>query len=114
MNNNEIIKSLENADFAQETCKQIIKEFEKVGVALSLDINEKDTAIISKKIAEELDAIIGNAPHLLAQLFYSIDLPEEKVKAAMEKNDFIEEGIANAILIRSAQKVYIRKRYSTL
>lgn len=112
MNKNEIIQRFSIPDFVEKTKNQIRKEFFKVGVSIPIkeDIKDKDSLVLDLK--DELNAIIDQHPQLLAQLFYSIDLPEEKVKNVMNSNEDITRNIAELILFRAAQKVYTREKFS--
>lgn len=112
MNKNEIIQRFSIPDFVEKTKNQIRKEFLKVGVSIPLKEEIKDKDSLVSDLKDELNAIIDQHPQLLAQLFYSIDLPEEKVKNVMNSNEDITENIAELILFRSAQKVYIKEMFS--
>lgn len=99
--------------FAKKTCQQLIREFNKIGIDLRINESTRDVNQLIHELKLEIDAIISNASHLLAQLFYSIDLPEEKVNKALESENDVAESIAKAILIRAAQKVYLREKFSS-
>lgn len=104
----EIIKKLELPNFVVDTKEQLKREFLKVGIELKLDESMMTKTEIVQELSQELSAILDQHPQLLAQLFYSIDLSEEKVKSAMNFDENISDNIAELILIRAAQKVYIK------
>lgn len=112
MNKNEIIQRFSNQDFVLATIDQLIKEFYKIGVDLRVKKIMQSKDEIVAELSAELDAIINQKPQLMAQLFYSIDLSEEKVSKAMNFDENISNNIAELILIRSAQKVYTRELFS--
>lgn len=104
----EIIKKLELPNFVADTKEQLKREFLKVGIELKLEESMMTKTEIVQELSQELSAILDQDPQLLAQLFYSIDLSEEKVKSAMNFDENISDNIAELILIRAAQKVYIK------
>lgn len=108
MDKSEIIQRLTQPNFVQLTIKQLIREFSKIGVELRLHESMTTKEEILNELSAELSAIIDQHPQLLAQLFYSIDLSEEKVNKAMNFDENISDNIAELILIRAAQKVYLR------
>ena len=113
LKNEVYITSLSEKIFAQKTYRQIVREFSKIGIALKencdADITKENIISI---VSEELEAMLNHNPQLVAQLFYSIDLPEEKIKKTIEEGESVVVNIAEAILYRSAQKVYLRERFS--
>lgn len=112
MKNNEIIQRFEDHSFAEKTCLQLIREFERVGISLPLNPKERNKDQIIKQLATELGLIMEQAPQLLSQLFYAVDLPEEKIEKIFTKGDDVASEIAELLLIRAAQKVYIRAQFS--
>ena len=113
MKNNEITPHLKNASFARKTCEQLNKEFERVGIALNLDTANHDMNQIVDYLAKELTLISEHQSSLFAQLIYSIDLPEQQVNTIMQTSATIMEDLAQAILVRVAQKIYLRERFSS-
>jgi hypothetical protein len=109
LDKNKIIQRLSNQDFVKATVRQLIKEFYKIGVDLPLNESMLTKEEILTELSAELSAIIDQRPQLLAQLFYSIDLSEDKVNKAMNFDENISDNIAELILVRAAQKVYIRE-----
>ena len=109
MNKNEIIQRFSIPDFVEKTKVQLQKEFLKIGVKIPINDSSNDKVTLVEDLTAELNVIIDQHPQLLAQLFYSIDLNEEKVKSVMNSNENIPENIAELILFRAAQKVYIRE-----
>lgn len=113
MKNNEIIKRFEDQLFAEKTCLQLIREFDRVGISIPLDPKERDKDQIIKQLAMELGLIMEQAPQLLSQLFYAVDLPEEQIEKIFTKGEDVASEIAELLLIRAAQKVYIREKFSS-
>lgn len=112
MKNNEIIKRFEDHLFAEKTCLQLIREFDRVGISIPLEPKERDKGQIIKQLATELGLIMEQAPQLLSQLFYAVDLPEEQIEKIFTKGEDVASEIAELLLIRAAQKVYIREKFS--
>lgn len=113
MKNNEIIKRFEDQLFAEKTCLQLIREFDRIGISIPLDPKERDKDQIIKQLATELGLIMEQAPQLLSQLFYAVDLPEEQIEKIFTKGEDVASEIAELLLIRAAQKVYIREKFSS-
>lgn len=112
MNNSEIIPYLSDESFARKTCEQLNKEFERVGITLALDTNKHDIQTIVNHIASELTLVLEQQSALFAQLIYSIDLPEKQVNTIMSNSASIMQDLSHAFLIRAAQKIYLRERFS--
>ena len=113
MDQKELIANLENSDFARKTCLQLIKEFDRLGLHLPLEPSSRDQQDIIKIIAVELNVIAREKSELLAQLIYSIDLSEKNVKKSFEESENVINHLAHAFLIRAAQKVYLREKFSS-
>jgi uncharacterized protein (UPF0147 family) len=109
---NELIQQFDNIEFARKTCFQLIKEFEKVGVVFQLDPSLNDVEKITYLIAKELETIATSSGELLAQLIYSIDLPEKTVRRSFEESEDVIQELSYAFIIRAAQKIYLREKYS--
>lgn len=113
MKSKEIIPYLEEATFARKTCEQLNKEFERVGIALNIDTSNHDKNYILKHLSIELTLISEHQSNLFAQLIYSIDLHEQEVNQIIQTSANVMEDIAHAILVRVAQKIYLRERFSS-
>ena len=112
MKNSEIISYLNDKAFARKTCLQLIKEFDYIGIALPLDPDCNDQNKIEQIIAEELTSISSQRSELFAQLLYRVDIPEQGVKKTIATSNEVMSDLAHAFLIRVAQKIYLRERFS--
>lgn len=112
LNKKEIIKRFEEASFAKATFQQVKNDFFKVGIEIQFtDEHYATKEAFTKQLGGEIDAIMREAPHLLTQLFYLVDLPENQVYKSLNeaKNPALE--LADALLNRAAQKVYFKQKY---
>lgn len=113
LNKKEIIKRFEEESFAKATFEQVKNDFLKVGI--DIQFSDQDYATkedFIKRLSEEIDAIMREAPHLLTQLFYLVDLPENQVDLMLTDAENPSLELADALLIRAAQKVYFKQKYS--
>lgn len=109
---NEIIQQAFNEEkFRQSTIAQLNKEFIKVGVDLNLDTHISDKERIIEILQSEITVIQDQVPQLLAQLLYSFDLNEKKVSLAFQVPQDAPIILAEAMLWRAAQKVYLREKF---
>jgi hypothetical protein len=112
LNKKEIIKRFSEESFAKATFGQVKNDFFKVGI----DIQFSDEDYLTKeaftvRLGNEIEAIMREAPHLLTQLFYLVDLPENQVDIALNEAENPALELAEALLIRAAQKVYYKQKY---
>lgn len=113
MRNEEIIQRLQEADFAEHTCNQVEREFLKVGLALKLVPPFSDLEHITVIIEREIETLLEQHPQLLAQLFYSMDLPEQQVNEIMMHATHVAYSLSEKIIRRCAQKVYLRQKFAS-
>lgn len=112
LNKKEIIKRFSEESFAKATFEQVKNDFFKVGIDIQFsdeDYATKDTFI--KRLGSEIEAVMREAPHLLTQLFYLVDLPENQVDLLLSEAENPTLDLADALLIRAAQKVYFKQKY---
>ncbi|MEX1190587.1 MAG: hypothetical protein WEA99_01355 [Brumimicrobium sp.] len=114
MNKNEIIKRFAEESFAKATFDQVKNDFLKVGIEIQFaDEVYASKEAFTKQLGGEIEAIMREAPHLLTQLFYLIDLPENQIEIILKEAENPTLELANALLIRAAQKVYFREKYKS-
>lgn len=114
LNKKEIIKRFTEESFAEATFNQVKNDFLKVGI--EIQFSEKDLSskeAFTQQLSAEVEAIMREAPHLLTQLFYLIDLPENQVNEMLFDAENPTLDLANALLIRAAQKVYYRDKFKS-
>ncbi|PHR49575.1 MAG: hypothetical protein COA32_00155 [Fluviicola sp.] len=112
LNKKEIIKRFAEESFASATFEQVKNDFLKVGI----EIQFKDEHYVTKEaftqqLGGEIDAIMREAPHILTQLFYLVDLPENQVDIMLSEANNPALELADALLIRAGQKVYFKQKY---
>ena len=112
MENNQLVKQIEDAHFAEKTCAQITKEFDKVGVSLPIPPPHNNFEHLCELVSKEVQVMLDQHPQLLAQLFYSMDLPEHQVNEIMVHASDIAYSLSEKMIIRAAQKVYLREKFS--
>ncbi|MCC5922625.1 MAG: hypothetical protein JJT77_02470 [Crocinitomicaceae bacterium] len=111
---NEVIQqSFNEQKFRESTIKQLKNEFLKVGLDLEISSEIVEKEVLLSILAQEIIVIQDQAPHLLAQLLYSFDLPENKVVEAFDVPQDAPHLLANAMLWRAAQKVYLKAKFRT-
>jgi hypothetical protein len=113
LRNEAIIQRLQEADFAERTCNQVEREFLKVGLALKVVPPFSDLDHITRLIELELEVLLEQHPQLLAQLFYSMDLPEQQVNEIMMHAPDVAYSLSEKIIRRCAQKVYLRQKFAS-
>ncbi|MEX2482983.1 MAG: hypothetical protein WED10_00385 [Brumimicrobium sp.] len=114
LNKNEIIKRFAEESFAKATFDQVKNDFLKVGIEIQFaDEVYASKEAFTKQLGGEIEAIMREAPHLLTQLFYLIDLPENQIEIILKEAENPTLELANALLIRAAQKVYFREKYKS-
>jgi hypothetical protein len=108
----ELIRQLNESAFAKATFNQLRKDFERVGVALTFsDEVLQDAGSFSTFLSSEIATIMDQAPHLLSQLFYIADLPENQVNQLLNESENPQRALSEALLRRAAQKVIYRQKY---
>ena len=93
------------------TLQQLKKDFAEFGVEFDEPLRHFTFDHLVGFLKEKLISIDKSQPGILTQLYYRIDLPEEKLRQIMEnKNNFFENA-AILILKRELQKVVIKEFY---
>ncbi|RFC54491.1 hypothetical protein [Brumimicrobium aurantiacum] len=108
----ELISSFNESDFAKEVFSQLTKEFGKVGILI--EFNEDDLATFEafkERLSEELDLIMRSSSNRVDQLFYLADIPESKVKTAIQDAENPVDELAKMLLVRAAEKVNFKRKY---
>lgn len=101
-------------ELAEQTILQIKKDFETNGLAIQLDVEHNPSyAEICTAMEQVLDWLFERDRQKLMQLLYRIDIPELKLKDALEGNSSspVVELLAALIVRREAQKVIVRHYY---
>lgn len=99
---------------AQQTVLQIKKDFETNGLDIQLNVNSQPSyEDICSEMEQVLDWLFERDRQKLMQLLYRIDIPEQKLQAALAGNSdsSVSELLAALIVRREAQKVIIRNYY---
>lgn len=108
----QLVKQFQIQDFVQKTIHQINKDLnglveEEIKI---IDIeNENILAILVTNVEAILEYLSQNSQ--LQQFIYAVDLNEKSWLNFMQKQDF--KGLSEQIIIREAQKVYLRERFKT-
>ena len=93
------------------TLQQLKKDFAEFGVEFDEPLRHFTFDHLVGFLREKLISIDKSQPGILTQLYYRIDLPEEKLRHMMEnKNNFFDNA-AILILKRELQKVVIKEFY---
>lgn len=109
----ELTLYLREETFADQVFQQLVKEFIKIGIEIQLQKSDFVTLEqFNKRLGEELELLANNAKSNFNQLLYLSDLPENKVNDIFELSENPMEELAHLLLIRTAQKIYLRKKYS--
>ena len=111
MNKNELISKLNNDIFIEKTLFQLQREFEKIGLAFDYTLNS-DYQKLVQQLSQDLSILFKQESNLFKQLLYSIDLPEREVDRIFSSAKDPLDELAELIIIRSAQKVYLRAYFS--
>ncbi len=112
MKKNDIIERLKIPDFVQATKNQLVKEFSLVDLELTLQENTIEKNEILFDLSQEIEVLLRDNPERLAQLFYRMDLPESKTNDIIAHAENIAFSLAEIMLVRCAQKVYLRTVFS--
>lgn len=108
----EIIKRFAEDSFAKATFQQVKNDFLKVGIDVQFSDKDYQTKeAFTNRLGEEIDAIMREVPHLLTQLLYLVDLPENQVDIMLNESQNPALDLADALLYRAAQKVYFKQKY---
>lgn len=107
------LSGVSEKQFTQLIANQLKKDFERAGVELPKEV---PTEFATKRqlfdFAHQLfKNILKEQSHLLDSLLYLIDIPEKYVQHNFHDTQQSETSV-EIILIREAQKVFLRKTYS--
>lgn len=99
---------LNSSDFLEATYKQFLKDLYRSGIEITNEIN---TPITKNELSIFIHQIVSNlAVQELSVLLYNIDLSESKFKSSPMDDERM--NLSEQILIREAQKVFLRMNYS--
>lgn len=109
-----IAESFNKEDLAQATIAQTIKDFESLGITLSIKVDDPSYGNVFAELCFQLKKLIEfDFPRLMSVL-YRIDISEKEIANA--ENQYPElhfaELLASLILLRELKKVLYRKHYS--
>lgn len=92
--------------------QQVEKDFALVGFRVTFSAC-KNLEELRNQLTEGLRFFSINQPNTLVQLFYSIDISEDALNDLLQnKKEHYYPELSNTILLREAQKVILRTRYS--
>ncbi|MDX1445320.1 hypothetical protein [Lishizhenia sp.] len=113
MNEIELKHQFSNIQYFEQLRAQVEKDFALVG--LQVDFSKcSDLEKLEKHLLEDLRYFSINQAQALVQLFYSIDLNENRLEQMLQDGqDNYYRQLAQAILQREAQKVILRIHYSS-
>lgn len=112
MKKKDVILKLQQKDFVENTLRQIEREFEKIGLVFNFEATIDFENLVGR-LSEDLNLIFKEEPMLFKQLLYTIDLPEKEVDRILTFADRPMVGLAELVVVRSAQKVYLRAHFSS-
>ena len=93
------------------TLDQLEKDLNELGESIKVEMGFYEFEKLVLYLSEKLIAIEKKRPGILNQLFYRIDIPEEKINLIKGgKKEFFETA-SILILKRELQKVVIREYY---
>lgn len=109
----ELENQFNQREFVLKTIEQINKDLNGISTQiLSIELIDKNS--VYNKILNELQQIISSIvnknPSMLPQFIYRVDIKESEFMAAL--NDSTHQNLAEKILIREAQKVFLRMKFS--
>ncbi|SFT67211.1 hypothetical protein SAMN05216474_1690 [Lishizhenia tianjinensis] len=113
MNEIELKKQFSNTQYFEQLRNQVEKDFALVGLKVDYSLCH-DLEKLEKHLREDLRFFSINQPRALMQIFYSIDLNEQRLAQLLEgKQDQYYSELSKSILLREAQKVILRIHYSS-
>lgn len=97
-------------NLSEKIALQIKKEFEKINESIDLDLSDYEKTI--KIITEKIKVLERRTPNKLVEILYHSDIAEEKVINTLHKNEDYHQALAEQLILRSAQKVYFKIKYT--
>ncbi len=112
MDGQELIAFLEG-DAILMLQKQLFKDFENLSTRFPSNFLEENYSLdeIRFIIKDNLTFVMEKNESKTLQLFYTIDIPEKQFLSLISSENPIQ-NLSEAILLREAQKVYFRMKYS--
>lgn len=100
-----------NKKMVQATLAQIQLDFAKFNLIIQV---KDDFSLIKleKEVENQLLNLTLHAPHKIAQLIYTIDLPEEIFNEIIRYSENVNSDLSKCIVVREAMKVYLRTKFS--
>ena len=102
----EFQKCMKDLEWLSKTWQQLVKEFELSGIEPPEKNQTLSVDAMLKELMLKLEDI-GKQPQSFSQLLYRIDLPKQLIIENLSINE-----LAEIIILRSFQKVWLRKYYS--
>ncbi len=103
-------------DFIQRLIAQIRKEFVSFDwEVLQGDFSDGDINRIKSYLRYDLDEFYAQNTHLFTHFLYRIDISNEQIQSYTQEQVFedVYECVAELVIIRCAQKVYYKLKYSS-
>ena len=105
-------KYLDRIEIVDLCKKQIVKDFDSVGLKISFSEEFEDAyEEISSELSVMIVHMLERHRNELMNLFYRIDLPEQTVWESLSIAEHPSLDLAQKIIKRELQKVLIRKFY---
>ena len=107
---NQLVKQFQIHDFVEKTIAQINKDLNGLADGI-VNIQKKESQRVLVLLINEMKIVLEELSRnsQLQQFIYTVDLKEKVWLNFMQKQDF--EGLAEQIIIREAQKVYLREMF---
>ena len=104
-------KYLNDEKLLRLTINQLEKDFNELGESIIEEIRFFEFEKLVFLLSEKLIDLKKKRSGILSQLFYRIDIPEEKINLINDGENRFFENISVLILKRELQKVVIREYY---
>ncbi|MGL5888698.1 MAG: hypothetical protein ACRC3B_02365 [Bacteroidia bacterium] len=93
-----------------EAVQQLARDFETAGIQQQLSTQHLPD-IFAFRNAVEAELLRPQTAALLPQLLYRVDVPEKYSSAALAAGTAPQQALAELLVIRALQKVWLRKNY---
>lgn len=109
----ELENQFNQKEFVLKTIEQINKDL--IGVStkfLTIELTDKNSVYgkILSELQQIISTIVDHNSSILPQFIYRVDIKESEFMDAL--NDSTHKKLAEKILIREAQKVFLRMKFS--
>ncbi len=110
----EINSFINEEDFVERTCQQIIKDFSTI-YPKDIDFRFNENGTLLNQLIEQISFLLEDISKMgtstVLQLMYTIDIPENQYYNSLGFDDS-NQKLAFIIIRREAQKVYLRNKFS--